>query len=107
MFLSADSPLTTAISQTGDETLTALLTCTVSSKPESTIKWFRLGSPDIEITEGIIKGNKSLEYRIASVSRDDAGDYMCTADNGYGGAVNSNTSLVVRCKFESVFFVLF
>lgn len=72
----------------------------MSSNPESTLTWFRLGSPATEITDGIVRGVNSLEYRIVDVSRDDAGMYRCTADNGYGEAVHSITSLVVQCKFQ-------
>ena len=98
MLPSSASPRATTASPAADETMLAILKCTVSSKPLSTLKWFRLGSTATEITDGMVRGVNSLEYRIDHVSRDDAGEYRCTADNGYGGPIHKTTSLVVRCK---------
>jgi len=98
MFPSTASPRATTASPAADETLSAILKCTVSSKPVSTLKWFRLRPSATEIRDGIVRGVNSLEYRIDHVSRDDAGEYRCTADNGYGGPIHNTTFLVVRCK---------
>jgi len=81
-----------------DETQSALMTCTAESKPQLTLTLFRLSQSATEITDGIVKKDNSLEYRMEQVSREHAGDYKCTADNGYGSAVPNTATLLVRCK---------
>ncbi|XP_035685549.1 hemicentin-2-like [Branchiostoma floridae] len=53
------------------------LTCLVDSNPPATISWTRPGRP------ALLSGNIGQKtFRIPSTSRQDAGTYQCTADNG-------------------------
>ena len=73
------------------------LNCTVSSKPESNITWYRVTQHMEEITENLIRGRNLLSYRMNVVSKKDKGVYRCTADNGLGVIVSSERSLDVAC----------
>ncbi|XP_078700015.1 contactin-4-like [Branchiostoma floridae x Branchiostoma belcheri] len=56
---------------------TADLTCLIDSNPPATIKWARLGRPVV------LNGNTGQKiFRIPRTSRQDAGIYQCTVDNG-------------------------
>ena len=69
------------------------LNCTVSSKPASNITWYRL-SPSLQvIVDNIIRGNNYVNYSITDVTNFE-GVYRCTADNGLGIVVNSETRII-------------
>ena len=72
------------------------LNCTVSSKPVSNITWYRL-SPSIKvIVNNIIRGSNTVNYSITDATGFD-GVYLCTADNGIGIVVNSETRIISTC----------
>ncbi|XP_052819322.1 synaptogenesis protein syg-2-like isoform X2 [Mya arenaria] len=79
-----------------DETQSGSLSCTVDSKPLSTITWSRFDSGNTVPTNRLVKGSNSLGYMITDAQREDAGDYRCTAYNGYGGNKFNNTQVVIR-----------
>ena len=72
------------------------LNCSVSSKPESRITWFRV-TPNMEkISEGLYFGHNSLSIAFDAVSKNNEGLYRCTANNGLGVVVNSETHLSLK-----------
>jgi len=85
-----------------EEKSSGSLNCIVSSNPASVITWRRHDN-GIEILEGLVKGNNSLSLNFTDVSREDAGRYRCSANNGIGNVVYTVVTLVVTCKF-SLFF---
>jgi len=78
------------------ETKTGFLNCSVSSKPASNITWSN--GHGIAITEGLVKGSNFLSLNLTDVSREAAGQYLCSANNGIGDEVHENATLVVTCK---------
>ncbi|WAR06424.1 CADM2-like protein [Mya arenaria] len=79
-----------------DETHSGSLSCTVDSKPPSTITWSRVDSASALPTDSMTRGNNSLKYRINTAQREDAGQYRCTANNIFGGNKHNHTQIVVR-----------
>jgi len=80
------------------ETHSGLLSCNVSSNPASVIAWRHEGSA-MNITEGLVKGDNYLLLHFTSVTREDAGRYRCSANNGIGDVVSKDAKIVVICKF--------
>ncbi|WAR04164.1 HMCN2-like protein [Mya arenaria] len=91
-----NAPVVKTLPRTVTETQPGLLQCVVSSKPSATITWYQINDGRTFLLEGT--GNKSLDYRITAVSRDDAGTYMCNANNGIGGDNFNSVQLVVQFK---------
>ncbi|WAR05841.1 CADM2-like protein [Mya arenaria] len=79
-----------------DETQSGSLSCTVDSKPPSTITWTRVDRASALPTNRLTRGSNSLEYTISTTQREDAGQYRCTANNNYGGNKHNDTLIVVR-----------
>jgi len=74
------------------------LNCSVSSKPESIITWYRI-TPNMEkLSDNLVQGYNSLTITFHVVSKNDEGLYQCTANNGLGVEVNSETQLSVKGK---------
>ncbi|XP_052803376.1 synaptogenesis protein syg-2-like isoform X1 [Mya arenaria] len=92
----AYAPVVKILPRTVTETQPGLLQCVVSSKPSATITWYQINDGRTFLLEGT--GNKSLDYGIRAVSRDDAGTYMCNANNGIGGDNFNSVQLVVQFK---------
>jgi len=80
-----------------------LLNCNVSSNPASVITW-RYEGRAVVITEGLVKGENSLSLHFTAVTREDAGRYRCSANNGIGDVVSKDANLVVICKFFVITF---
>ena len=93
-----DSPVENLTAPVAFETQSGWLNCSVSSKPVSTITWYK-GSLQIAGPERVMN---YLSYNISNVSREDAGTYRCKANNGYGGDVNESISFVVHCKYPTI-----
>ena len=76
-----------------------VLTCSASSKPASTFKWYRQSQSNNILHQGTgtLDSNK-LSYRIDNVRRSDAATYTCNANNGIENADNKNVLLTVHCK---------
>ena len=68
------------------------LKCTpTAGKPAPLLKWRKAG------VEGLMEGG---EVNIEHVSRSDAGQYTCEAQNGYKSEpVTQSINVVVHCKF--------
>jgi len=93
-----DSPRATIYTPVIDETQPGQLSCIVSSKPESTISLYRLVDNVERLISGTTTNNNTLNYVMITASRDDAGTYMCKANNGIGYDSNV-TDVNVRCKY--------
>jgi len=52
----------------------------------------------VNITEGLVKGENSLSVHFSAVTREDAGRYRCSANNGIGDNVSKNAKIDVFCK---------
>jgi len=74
------------------------LNCNVSSNPASVITWRHDGSA-VDISERLVKGENSLMLLFTDVTREDAGRYRCSANNGIGDVVSKDANIVVICKF--------
>jgi len=72
------------------------LNCTVSSKPESNITWYRLNPNTEKIVEDLTLGHNYLIIAFKAASKNDEGIYRCTANNDLGVVVNSETQLIVK-----------
>jgi len=93
-----DSPQANVSASIIDETQPCILSCSVSSKPVSTIVLYRLVNNTEQLVAGTVTKNNTLQYVIDAVSRDDAGTYRCKANNELGSD-NKDTHVVVRCKY--------
>jgi len=96
-----DSPQASILAPAVDETQLGLLSCNVSSNPESTITLYRLVNGAEQIVDGTVSGRNVLRYTIDNASREDAGTYRCKTNNQFGRD-DQNTRLIVRCKFNSL-----
>ena len=76
------------------------LNCTVSSNPASNITWYTL-SPFEAIVDNIVRGDNFLNYKMSAGSYYE-GDYRCTADNGLGIVVNSETRIIRTRKNQNI-----
>ena len=63
------------------------LNCPRNGKPIPSIKWTRLSD------------NHTVNMPLINISRHDAGDYRCTADNGVGTPATREASIDVQCKW--------
>ena len=72
------------------------VTCNATGKPTPTVTWFRKGSSKMYST-----GEGSAALLFSSVSRSDAGQYRCKANNTAGTRETGALSLVVHCKYNN------
>jgi len=79
------------------ETHSGLLHCNASSNPVSVITW-RNEDRAVDITEGLVKGENTLSLHFTAVTREDAGRYRCSANNGIGDVVSKDANIIVICK---------
>ena len=69
------------------------VTCNATGKLKPTVTWFREGSSKVYSA-----GEGSATLSFSSVSRSDAGQYRCKANNTAGTDETGALSLVVSCK---------
>ncbi|KAI8520454.1 hypothetical protein Bbelb_002080 [Branchiostoma belcheri] len=88
-------PTTSVQAKEGDP---AILSCLVDSYPFASITWTKhgLSVPNNDMGTGT--------YRIPRASRQDAGVYQCTADNGLFPIAVGTVSLDVLCKYQRPFY---
>ena len=77
------------------------VTCNATGKLTPTVTWFREGSSKVYST-----GAGSAALSFSSVSRNDAGQYRCKANNTAGTDETGALSLVVHCKYNVCFVYL-
>ena len=63
------------------------LNCSAKGKPKPRITWTRLTD------------NSNVTMPLNNISRHDAGDYRCTAENGVGTPSTRGVTIDVRCKY--------
>jgi len=105
LYVVLDPPVVAIAASNVNETQLGLLNCSVSSKPESNITWYRRTSQRWEALPVTVRGNNSLSYNMVNASREDAGTYRCTANNGYEGDISREMEFVIRCKTFNSFFL--
>lgn len=81
----------------------ATLSCTVDGNPldENTISWKRDDFPDFSTRTSVMYDKNGTSYlRISQVTREDLGNFQCTADNGVGNATVKNVMLIIKRKMK-------
>ena len=103
MFSSGPPALTLpAVSTSYDEGTKVDVTCNATGKPTPTVTWIREGSSKVY---SIGEGSATLSF--SSISRSDAGQYRCKANNTAGTDKTGALSLVVHCKYKNKQEVIF
>ena len=71
------------------------MTCNATGKPTPTVTWIREGNSKVYST-----GEGSAALLFTTVSRSDAGQYRCKANNTAGTRETGALSLVIHCKYK-------
>lgn len=85
----SDLPPNTVIQEGKNVTLY----CNVTGNPSPKITWTKDGS--VKVLSG------AERFIILNVTRQQAGDYVCTARNGMGTSANTTLMLTVHCRLHS------
>ena len=72
------------------------LICEASSRVEPNITWTK-EKPGNQGNTGVVQEGKVLT--ITNIKRTDAGNYTCTADNGFGKPENRTIYVNVTCEY--------
>ena len=72
------------------------LTCKVSGQPEPNITWTK-EKPGNQGNTVVVQEGKLLT--ITDINRTDAGDYTCTAYNGFGKLESRTVYVIVTCEY--------
>ena len=72
------------------------LICKASSRVEPNITWTKEKPGNLGNT-GVVQGGKLLT--ITNIKRTHAGNYTCTADNGFGKPENQTVYVNVTCEY--------
>ena len=72
------------------------LICEASSQVEPNITWTK-EKPGSQGNTGVVQEGKVLT--ITNIKRTDAGNYTCTADNGFGQPENQTVYVDVTCEY--------
>ena len=66
------------------------VTCAVDSEPLASVLWYRAGSGHIMSRQPLL--------RLDQVTREQAGEYVCSANNSVGTSQPDSVNIVVQCK---------
>ena len=66
------------------------VTCAVDSEPLASVLWYRAGSGHIMSRQPLL--------RLDQVTREQAGEYVCSANNSVGTSQPDSVDIVVQCK---------
>ena len=69
--------------------------CYASAYPEPIVSWSKVNADDF-----MVIGSNWLNF--TNIGRDEAGDYICIANNTCGERKSSRRSIDVQCKLYSV-----
>ena len=72
------------------------LTCNALGRPEPNITWTK-EKPVNQANTVVVQEGKVLT--ITNINRTDAGDYTCTAYNGFGKPENQTVYVTVTCEY--------
>ena len=72
------------------------LDCEVGGWPTPSVQWYK--DSQLQKTSGLVSVLENGTLNIRSVSRTDAGNYMCLALNIHDG-ISANINVTVACKF--------
>ena len=70
---------------------TATVSCIAAANPKADILWYRDGSGEIVGREETLK--------IVDIKRDQAGDYVCQANNSVGQSDTKKIDIQVKCEY--------
>ena len=98
MFFLSEPPVVSPLSHKSpySEGAKVDVTCNATGKPTPTVTRLREGSSKVYST-----GEGSAALSFSYVSRSDAGQYRCKANNTAGTRETGALSLVVHCKYKS------
>ena len=72
------------------------LICNASGQPEPNITWTK-GKPGNQGNTGVVEKGKVLS--ITNINVNNAGEYTCTAYNGFGKPENRTVYVNVTCEY--------
>ena len=75
------------------------LICEASSPVEPNITWTKK-KPENQGNTGVVQVGKVLT--ITNINRNDAGNYTCTADNGFSKSENQTVYVIVTCEYQCI-----
>ena len=67
------------------------LTCATDAEPAASVLWYRAGSGHIVARQPLL--------RLAGVTREQAGEYVCSANNSVGTSQPDTVNIAVQCKW--------
>ena len=69
---------------------TVEVSCATDAEPVASVLWYRAGSGDIVSRQPLL--------RLPGVTREQAGEYVCTANNTVGTSQPGTVNIAVQCK---------
>ena len=69
---------------------TVEVSCATDAEPVASVLWYRAGSGDIVSRQPLL--------RLPGVTREQAGEYVCTANNTVGTSQPDTVNIAVQCK---------
>ena len=66
------------------------LTCDTDAEPAASVLWYRAGSGRIVSRQPLL--------RLDGVTREEAGEYVCSANNSVGTSQPDSVNIAVQCK---------
>lgn len=87
-----------------DQGKEAVLSCTAVGNPltDDTITWKRDDVKNFESRTVVTYDKNGTSYlKISEVTREDLGNFQCTADNGVGNTSTRDVMLIVKRKYNN------
>ena len=75
------------------------LVCEASSRVKPNITWTK-EKPGNQGNTGVVQEGKVLT--VTNINRTDAGEFTCTASNGFGKPKNQTVYVIVTCEYQCI-----